>query len=429
MVSLKLCQAYTLSKTLFMHLFRRLLTAIFLTVISVILLFSAVGAYLIVTPLGGKLLVRYFKEQFVSVGLMHVGHYEGNLHNGFILKDVSIKGLAYLPNALLRIQEIHVRLPLWDPLHSDIDIFNARILMTDSDPLVFTGRIYAGQIKGNLYGKSVDIHEVSRFWSSEDIRKNLQGFVTDIDLNIQGPLASPMVNGSFIAESIRYRSIVLTNGASRVYLIVVPVMGQLQIKGAVIVDSGLVNIRDTNLQLQKSKFIFEDEILNPRMDIRLGAKVEDMDFHLSVEGPLASAHLIVSSDPPMAPQDALNILFTGNAWSASTSPFNGVTSSELAENFLDYSLQNINEQQQFGLKTKLTDNLKLGVEMDQIPAPPGETNVYYSRKINGEMDMTDHTSLNISQEVMPQQRDPSQSALDTQTASETQIYVQYKKRF
>ena len=96
-------------------------------------------------------------------------------------------------------------------------------------------------------------------------------------------------------------------------------------------------------------------------------------------------------------------------WSSSTSPFNGVTSGELAEDFLNYSLQDINDEQQLGLKKKLTDNLKLGVEMDQMPSPPGETNIYYSRKINGEMDMNDHMSLNVSQEVFPQDRDPSQS--------------------
>ena len=158
-----------------MHRFKRLITAIFLTVFSIILLFSAAFAYLIVTPLGGKLLVRYFKQQFVSVGLMHVGHYEGTLQNGFILKDIRIKGLRYFPDALLRIQEIHVRLPLWDLPHSDFGIFNARIFMPDSDPVVFTGEVYAGQIKGNLYAKSVDIHAASRFWTSEDIRKNLRG--------------------------------------------------------------------------------------------------------------------------------------------------------------------------------------------------------------------------------------------------------------
>ncbi len=98
------------------------------------------------------------------------------LHNGFILKDVRIKGLSYLPDAVFRIQEIHVRLPLWDLPHSDFGIFNARIFIPDSDPVVFTGEVYAGQIKGNLYAKSVDIHAASRFWTSEDIRKNLQGF-------------------------------------------------------------------------------------------------------------------------------------------------------------------------------------------------------------------------------------------------------------
>src|SRR5665213_67033 len=103
-----------------MHRFKRLITAILLTVLSIILLFSAAFAYLIVTPLGGKILVRFFKQEFSSVGLLHIGHYEGSLQEGFVLKDVRITGLTYLPNALLRIQEIHVRLPLWDLSHYNL---------------------------------------------------------------------------------------------------------------------------------------------------------------------------------------------------------------------------------------------------------------------------------------------------------------------
>jgi len=412
-----------------MHRFKRLITAIFLTVFSIILLFSLSLAYLIVTPLGGKILVRYFKQEFSSVGLLHVGHYEGSLHEGFILKDVRITGLQYLPDALLRIQEIHVRLPLWDLPHSDFGIFNARIFIPDSDPVVFTGEVYAGQIKGNLYSRSVDFHAASRFWTSEDIRKNLKGFISNIDVSIQGPLSSPKVSGHFLVDTIRYKSILLTDGFSRMDLTLIPAIGQIQLKGEMILDSGLVNVRSTNLELNPSKFIFHGDLFNPMIDIRLGAKVEDMNIHLAVKGTLANPQLIVSSDPPMAPQEALQVLFTGNAWVSSTSPFNGVTSGELAEDFLNYSLQDINNEKEFGVKKKLTDNLKLGVEMDQMPSPPGETNIYYSRKINGEMDMTDHMSLNVSQEVLPQNSYPSQSAQDAQPQAETQVYWQYKKRF
>lgn len=410
--------------------FKRLITAIFLTVFFIILLLSVALAYLIVTPLGGKLLVRYFKQEFSLVGKLHVSHYEGSLHEGLILKDVRMIGLSFLPDAVVRIQEIHVRLPLLDLPHYDFGIFNARIFIPDSDPVVFTGEVYAGQIKGNLYAKSVDLRGVSRFLASGDMRKNLQGFVSNIDVSIQGPLSSPRVNGSFLADSIRYKSIFLTDGFSRLDVTLIPAMGQIQVKGEMILDSGLVNVRHTNLELNTSKFIFQGDAFNPMIDIHLGAKVEDMDIHLAVKGTLADPQLIVSSDPPMAPQVALQVLFTGNAWSASTSsPFNGVTSGELAENFLDYSLQDINDEQQFGLKKKLTDNLKLGLEMDQMPSPPGETNIYYSRKVNGEMDMTEHMSLNVSQEVLPQNSYPSQSAQDVQPTAETQIYWQYKKRF
>jgi len=412
-----------------MHSFRRLLTALFLTLISIVLLFSAAFAYLIVTPLGGKILLRYFKQQFVAVGLMHVGHYEGSLQNGVILKDITIKGLTYLPNALLRVQEVHVRLPLWEPSHFDLAIFNARVFLPDSDPVVFTGDIYAGQIKGDLYAKSVDIHEASRFWTSEDIRNNLQGFVSNGDFKIQGPLSSPEVNGTFLADSIRYRSVLLTDGFSRAHLTIFPSLVQTQMMGEVIIDSGLVIVRKVELQLSQSKIIFQGDVFDPILNIRLGAKLGDTVIHLTILGTVASPQLMVSSDPPMAPQDALNVLFTGNAWVSSTSPFNGVSSTQLAENFLNYSLQDINPQQQVGFKTKLSENLKLGAEMDQLPLPPGETNNYYSRKINGELDLSDHMSLNVSKEVLSQDRAAYETAQDTQSEDETQIYLQYKKRF
>jgi len=398
-----------------------------LTVFSLALLFSVAFAYLIVTPLGGKILVRYFRQEFSAVGLMHIGHYEGTLHHGFVLRDVSIRGLPYLPDSELRIQEIHVRLPLWDLPHSDFGIFNARLFIRDSDPVVFTGGVYAGQIKGNLYARSVDLHEASRFWAGGRI-KNLQGFISDVDVTIQGSLSNPKVNGSLVANSIRYRSVQLTNAFSRVNLILLPALRHFQMQGDVVLDSGLANIRRTNLQLSRSEFIFQGDVFDPALDIHLGARVEDMDIHLTVKGTLVQPQLMVSSDPPMAPEDALRVLFTRNAWTSSTSPFHGVTASELAQDFLNYSLQDINdEQQQLGFKTKLTDNLKLGAEMDQMPSSPGETNIYYSRKINGEMDLSEHTSLNVSQQVWPQDSYPSYQ--DANPNAETQVYWQYKKRF
>ena len=410
-----------------MRWFIRLITIIFWTLFPIILLFSAATAYLIVTPLGGKMLVRYFKQEFAAVGLMHVGHYEGSLQNGFILKDIRMVGLTYLPNAVLRIQEVDVHIPLRDLLHYDCRIFNARLLMPDSDPVVFTGKVYAGQITGNLYAKSVDVYKASRFWTPEDIRRNLRGSISNVDLIVQGVLSSLNVKGSFLADHVQYKSMLLTDGFSRVNLTLIPSQGQVQVKGEVSVDSGIVNVRKIDLELRASKFIFKGDVFNPTTNIRLGAKVEDMDINLTVKGTLLDPQLLVSSDPPMPPQDALRVLFTGNAWGPSSSPFNGVTSGQLAQDFLNYSLQNINnDNQSFGLKTKLTSNLKLGLQMDPLPSPPGDTSVYYSRKINGEMDMNDNMSLNISREVLSQGRDPSQ---DAQAESETQIYMQYKKRF
>ncbi len=88
-------------------------------------------------------------------------------------------------------------------------------------------------------------------------------------------------------------------------MILLPAMRQVQMEGEVIIDSGLVNVRNANLKLSQSKLFFQGDIFNPRMDIHLGAKVEDMDIHLAVRGTLDHPQLIVSSDPPMAPSGGL----------------------------------------------------------------------------------------------------------------------------
>lgn len=410
-------------------MFKRLFTAIFLTVLSVTLLLSAALAYLIISPVGGKLLVKYFKQQFASVGLMTIGHYQGSLQEGFVLNNVNIKGIAGLPGAIVRVQEVRVHLPLWDLVHSHLAIFNARLIIPNSDPLVFTGDIYGDRIKGNLYGQSLDIHQVSLFYVSPEINRDLQGYLTDIDFDVSGSFsAGANLTGAFKEDRIQFRSILMTNGSATVNLTFSKILHDLKVKGVVIVNTGLINVRHTNLQLSPSTFNFNGDFTQPLLDIHLGASIEDTSVHLVIKGAVSSPQLIVTSDPPMPPQDALQMLFTGNAVSTATSPFNGVTSGELAQNFLNYSLADMDDPSQFGVKTRVAQNLKLGVEMDQLPGPPGATNVYYSRKINGEMDMTQHMSLNVSREVFsPDDRNPYVSSDDQ--SEDTQIYMQYKKRF
>ena len=136
-----------------MHWFVRLSTAIILTLISIILLFSIGLTYLIVTPLGGKILVRYFKQGFSSVGLMHVGHYEGS-HYRMVLPQGCRVSEDYLifPEAVLRIQEIKGASSIvgFAPI-LDFGIFLMPRIKVSSivNPIVFTGRVWpCGSVKG-----------------------------------------------------------------------------------------------------------------------------------------------------------------------------------------------------------------------------------------------------------------------------------------
>jgi hypothetical protein len=323
-----------------------------------------------------------------------------------------------------------VQIPLWDWRRTDLDILNARIFVPDCDTIVFTGEVAAGQMKGNLYGKSVDLHAISHFWANEDIKKNLQGFISDIDLVLQGPVLTPVVSGHFLADGIRYKQVFLKDGPAAVNLILIPSKEVFQIKGEVVLNSGVLVVRGVNLKMTKSSVYFQGDVLNPRIDIHAGSRVEDTDVHLSLKGTMDRPELIVTSNPPLSPQAALQMLFTGNSWSTpSASPISSGTSAELADAFFNYSQLN-NDEQRIGLKKKLTDKLKLGVEMDQLtPAMPGDSAVYYYRKIEGEMDLSNHLSLNISKQVLPQDRESYTTSQQSQQDEETQIYLQYKKSF
>ncbi|MBF0510901.1 MAG: translocation/assembly module TamB domain-containing protein [Candidatus Omnitrophica bacterium] len=408
----------------------RIIIPVLLTLLSFIVILSAGFIYLIVTPSGAKLLVRCFKYEFLSQGRMHIGHCEGSLHHGFVLKDVKIMAMPFQPESTVRIQEIKVRIPVLTPSLYQVDIFNARLFVPECDPIVFTGKIHAGQISGNFYSNFVDIYQFSRFWAIKDIVQGLRGFITNADAQVMGTIFEPRIKGHFQVDTIRYRSVVLKDGVGGVDLTFnAPLSPVLLMSGEMTFDKANVIIRKIKLDLSESKAFFKGNVLNPLLDIHLGAKVEDMYIHLVVKDELLKPQLTVTSDPPMLPQDALRVLFTGNAFGPVNSPFDGITSGELARDFLNYSLNDINSQQQVGLKTKLTDRLKLGLEMDQRSVSVGDTNTFYSRKISGELDLNDNMSLNILKGVLPQENYMTQLSQGNDAEDETQIYLQYKKRF
>ena len=94
----------------------------------------------------------------------------------------------------------------------------------------------------------------------------------------------------------------------------------------------------------------------------------------------------------------------------------------------DFSMQYDDQAKRVGLKKKLTDDFKIGLELEQVPGQPGETTAY-ARKLEGEMSMTSHLSVNVSKKILPEEKSAPKTTQEIQQEGETQVYLKYKENF
>ncbi len=83
-----------------------------------------------------------------------------------------------------------------------------------------------------------------------------------------------------------------------------------------------------------------------------------------------------------------------------------------------------------GLAKKLTDDLKVGVELEELPRIRGAS-AAYTQKVEGEMAVSDHWSVNVSQKTAASQKEEKTSITDSNTRDkpESEILLKYQQRF
>ena len=82
-----------------------------------------------------------------------------------------------------------------------------------------------------------------------------------------------------------------------------------------------------------------------------------------------------------------------------------------------------------GFKKKVTDQLKVGYEIEEQQERTGESEV--NQKVEGEIDVTDQVSVGVSRK-MTQSQSQSSAGVESpsrQTDPETNLLLKYKKRF
>lgn len=372
---------------------------------------GCVSAYvLLTTTWGAKIAATYVIESYIPFCNVHIGDYKGTIEKGLKLKDVTITRIPWIKGAIIHAQDLQIRVPLrhWDQV--EVNIVNAKIVLPGSDPLVFTGSIVNKEIKGNCYSNNIDARQVVEALGYDELARSIYGYLSKVDFKVEGNVSAPRLKGHFIVDKFVYKNTTQVNdGFSSLDLAFLSLGDKPALRGYIIMQSALVKVGKVGIDLMTSKVDFDGDVTDFKLDIHGSSRIEDIVIDMAIKETFKKPKLIFNSDPPMPEEMILIALATGKAWSA------------------------IESEQGIGLRRKLTDTFKVGMEVKEWQTQLGNDQpLGYSRTLEGQMKVTDKFSLNVAKKYLPANASSSNVGAGSSVAprqDESEIYLQYKQRF
>ncbi len=393
--------------------FRNYLLTIVLTFCSVAVLAAVGGYYLIATPAGAKRVVDFFLLRSAKYASISLGSSSGTIRQGLVLKNVNIRNWPDLgPQAIVHLQRVDVRAISLERPKIEITVFNGRLDLPNCEPVIFNAHYSGGVIRSNVYSKGLDVSVITRPFLPPRIWRNLEGSVSAIDLNVNGPLDRPRVEGHFYVDRIRYTDRTVREGTARADIFFSHPKDEWQMEGTAILETGLVMVHNTMIELLQSKAIFKGDVLDPDLQIFGTAQKDIYTIDLKIDGTLQNPQLHVRADPYLSEDSAHMLLGLGN-WAPS-----------------DISFQENSER--FGIRRQISEGLRVGFELEQLQLRPGDpaTRPEYYRTLHGEYALTDKLSVDLDERLRPRREGSTGiSSGDGQAQNESRLYLRYKNLF
>ncbi len=369
-----------------------------------------VGAYgFLTTTEGAKIIVTCFAQAYMPFTNIKIGEYSGTIEKGLTLKNVTISNIPDFKGAVIQAQDIYFQLPIvfWKTLF--VKITHAK-LDVSSESIIFEGTITDNKIRGNCFANTIDTKEFVSALGYDMLAKDIYGFFSRIDLDVDGTLQEPHFTGHFLVDKFAYKNTQVIDGFSHLDLTIMSLGKLPQMKGSLTMESALVKVDRINIDLTKSVAELKGDVSNPSLDIHGTTSVDDINIDMAIKGTLSKPILLFSSDPPMSEREILTALIT-KGWSGTPNM----------------------QGHDFGLRKSLTDSFNVGMRFDQKDEQVGQTRrLGYSKSIEGQLNVTDKFSFNVAQKYLPTSRDQAISEnthTQQQKDNETEFTLQYKLRF
>jgi len=354
-------------------------------------------------------------------------------------------GLKGLPEkSELKFQDVYVKAHSYDIKGLEVYVYNARLKMPVSDPVVINGSFFAGALNANVYSASVDISEIAGYFPKNPHTRHLHGEVKQLDTHINGDYAAPVVTGSLMIEEADNRQVKIKECPVQFDLRLKDLSSSPQMAGVIAISSGKVIAGQSSFQLDPSKLYYSGNPENPRLDLNGETVISKVNIRIGIKGMLAEPDINLSSEPSLTQQELMVMLATGKKWegfsesisTGTVSPaltkdfvefmFLGGTGNKVAERFglTNFSVNVGPDSRGIGASKQLAEGVEVNYELER-ETDINTTNTGTTQTLGSEIRVTNRVTLNLNKEF----KNSDGTQLDEKEIERAEIMLKYKKKF
>jgi len=368
--------------------------------------------------------------------------------SGVSLRNLEIKDPANLPpGSVLKIQRVFLNATRLTLSGLVVEIEHGRLILPNSEPVIFNGSVRDGAVDFNMYSRNVDLANLASFFPSEIKLRELSGNLKDVDVVARGLILKPRFTGGFVVEKLKHNRFSLTGCPVGVDLAVEEKDARRGLYGQLVASKGMVVSKVTTVHLAESKIFFKGDVRQPSFNITGQSKIERTVIRIIARGTLDKPELSLSSIPSFPQEQLLMMLATGRNWSGVNDTLSaGTIAPDVAKQFIDYfvlggqgsalgrqlgisdvSLKFEKDTRGVTVKKEVFDKLEVGYGLEQVRLSPLQDKV--TQTFEGEWQLTDQISVGAERELQYLNKNEGTTRLSIPQQPNDKFYMQFKKWF
>lgn len=420
-------------------------------IIAVVLFLSIISSclyYFIFTSSGSSLITKLVISKYVESRDIDIKSTKGSLSQKLIFQDIEIENLKWLPKgSIIKIKKLGFYFTSFNLTGLNIEISNGRLILPDSESILFYGSYKDSSLDINTYSNYVNVKALLDMFFERKILKGFSGTTKDIDIYVKGTFLEPTITGELQIQEFQREGFLIFDCPTSFNLSFKGIKEELKIYGELNFSKGEISGTNTaTVTLNPSKVSFNGSYQNPSFNIRGTSNVEKTKINITLKGTMSKPELILSSEPPMPQERLMVMLVTNKSWKgAEESASRGQISADLAADFIDYfafggtgsriaqqlgiseiSLKFDKETKGIDLKKEITSKsgVTYGIEQTQTK----EKDASITQKVGGEYKVTETISVGAEREFK-QDNTTEQTQDQDKLQTEDKVLLKYKKEF